>query len=849
LWVKFFSLFFPLFFFQIFFPVKGCVGVGVVVCMFSFDFTLDGQRDAPDLIKDFNGYFKGPCRIVDCKTHPYLVGQLKTLCIYNMISINPAFVYRTNKATLKTQSIDIDKKEIVSVIEMRKTIGQVEMCYIYEEIGIQKERIWKKPKGTDVLMDILHQKTIEPPQLMQNTLLAPLIEKSSDLIRLQYIQPLSLFFVNSKGTLCEEQRENIREQTTEKLIELFGILKTRPWELAFREVTLPIMPIIKSQYERACTLFKISVPRHIVLSMRIYYSCMEQMHEENHTFFQWVPEARKFLNILEYDTLAPMVIEFMERYALTWIDVEKTGFALKTEYSEGKMICQALMKVAERSSEEHIELRDHNVPTKPPRLTQDQQRIAQHVCENYLTIVEGLPGTGKTVLIEWVMCRMKNVLLCTLTGMMTKSLRVRMGNRNESAYTIDYLISVAKHVKKGKAWLKRFEVLVIDEFSNTSTKGLAWLLAYLTNLKRIVFVGDHEQIGSINPGDAMGDLKSLFQTRGHAFRLTEILRVQKDLEDLCMAPLLMSQKRHRELAFSKEGPLTLVEKKASMTFILKDILDEVFSLKKSLMAHQIVVLQNDIRQELNEECQRYCIEKGIITKQNAKRDFKIGSRTYYVGSKITFLENYNKPFKYSIEPRRKKKGGKEQEDKNVLISDCVANGETGVITSIKIYGAVLYIEFIDDDRPNGNPLVKHVLCNVNGAVKARDIDLGYATTTTKVQGREFEYLIFWNNHHPAPCWTRAHAYVALSRGKKRVWCVSSASDLYAICDRPNKPRKTILSLLLKVCSKELLQKFRTLSFPFQDMDVAVPWVLLPHTVPCVPVLEEEEEKEKEQVDL
>jgi AAA domain len=815
---------------------------------FSFDFVIAGVPEIPDSIKSFGGVFKGPCRIVKCVAKSTLEGQIRNLYLFNLISISTAFVYRVREAQLKGSLIEVDAKEQVLTIGLKKEIDQVDLNHIYDEIGIldeKRKRSLKRQKTGEEEDEEKHAwleqlnriDKCDPSSLSKYPELMEMMEQKSDVIRLQYIQLLCVFFVKKKGNLSEEQREKIRECSSEKLKQLCALLKERPWELAFRETSEPLEPLVASQYERACVQFKLTVPRHIVLSMRIYYACLEEMHKENHTCFGWANEAKKTLNLLEYETIEPLVMEFLEKHALTWVDVEKTTFALKQEYSEAKMICQALMKLAQKSGS--LELRDENVPIVPPNLTQDQKKIAEHICSHYLTVVEGLPGTGKTVLIEWVFSKIKNVLLCTLTGMMTKSLRMRMGNRQETAHTIDHLISVAIHTKTGRPWLKKFEVLVIDEFSNTSTKGLAWLLSFLPNLKRIVFVGDHEQIGSISAGDAMGDIKSVFGS----FRLTEILRVQKHLEDLCNAPSLVSQKQHRQLVFKEEGPLTLVTPSSqhqSTKTILSSILAQIFTSKKCLMNHQIVVLQNDIRHRLNEECQTICRERGLIS--SSKKGVQIGKHVYYVGSKITFLENYNKSTKHKLKKNQ------------FIVSDIVSNGETGVITSITAYpNNMHHIAFVDDDRPDTpkeNVILKHVICSSSVGVKPFHMDLGYATTTTKVQGREFEFSIFWNNCNPAPCWTRAHAYVAMSRGKKRVWCVSSAADLYAICDRPNKPRRTVLLHLLKRCSEEWLETQLTTPFPYAPTQNQKPFVLIPRTIPCVPVPDDEEkDEEKEELEM
>lgn len=823
--------------------------------MFSFDFIIDGTRESPLHVSEFNGYFRGACRVVRCDSKPTWVGQLRTLTLFNLVSLSTAFIYRVHRASIKGHLIEVPAGDAVISIGMRNTLGQRDLVHMYEEIWGSSSSPPKKHKkleegeddeGTNVPSAFEWRLALDkltnfvPETLAEHPEFHALLMERSDVLRLQYIQPLCLYFVKEKGTLSEEQRDKIRSLTTEQLQVFVHRLKTQPWLLAFRETADPLDPLVKAQYERACVAFKVDVPRHVQLSMQVYYLCMKQMVDDGHTCFQWTKEARKCLNLLEYSTMEPLVMQFLEEHAITWLDVAHTTFALKREYSDAKMVCQALMRTAQNATRTAPLLRGPRVPIYPPDLTQDQLHIAQHIGNHYLTVVEGLPGTGKTKLIEWVFCRFQNVLLCTLTGMMTKSLRTRLGNRPESAYTIDHLVSVAVHTSSGKEWLRAFDVLIIDEFSNTSTKSLAWLFAFLPNLVRIVFVGDHEQIGSISAGDAMGDIKRAFEAQGHAFRLTKIMRVQPELEDLYTAPKLMSQSLHRQLKWNDDGPLTLLNPKVP----LHNVLDYIFKQKRSLMCQQIIVLRNKVRNELNEACQNLCIAKGMI-KANHKKSYVIGKRHYYVGSKITFLENYNKRSFYDTRLKKMVKKFTPEEEKRIIKSEVVCNGETGIITDIRLFGHMYCITFVDTDDPtvrSKDRVSKTVLVSAQGGgIKPFHMDLGYATTTTKVQGREFEYAIFWNDENPAPCWTRAHAYVALSRGKKHVWCVSTAGALYAICDRPNRVRETILSKLLGVC-REALDSSKTLSV--MGLFTAHKWSILHSAVACVPTKEEFALKEK-----
>lgn len=808
--------------------------------MFAFDFYLEGKRETPTHINNFNGFYKGRVRILTCAAHPKWENALCTISFYNMISMNPCFIYRCFAASVKNGTLEPSKNTTVIVIGWRSEIGQEELEYLYEETGYKKvisQPLEKRPriaakieeeKARDNLDKIVR---IAPQKLEDYPLLASFLKTSSDVFRLQYIQLLSLYFVNSKGKLSEEQRSKIRWLKTEELELKCNMLKEEPWLLAFREKAEPLTPLVLSQFERAIMEFKVEIPLYVKRALSLYYICDELMDDCNCTVFEWKNVSRKAIDVLEYDAIAPQVIAFLEQYAITWLDVQKTLFSFKSEYSDAKRICRGLMKTAENACNPRssIELRGALIPTNLPSLTTDQAEIAKHILNHYLTVVQGFPGTGKTVLIEWVFCQFKNVLLCTLTGMMTRSLRVRMGNRQEAAYTIDYLVHMGTHKKEGKKWLKQMEVLIVDEFSNTPTKSLGWLLQFLPNLKRIVFVGDCEQIGAIAPGDVMYDIVSFYGS----CRLSEILRVNAQLKDLCMAPKLISEGLHRNLVFKDEGPLTLIQPiktQGGTKQVLNSILDVILKEKQSLMNHQIVVLQNDIRNTLNRVCQEICIERKLVKKSPF---YRIGKNEFHIGSKVTFLENYNKVTKHTVA-----KGVE-------LESAIISNGETGIVTSIQTYDHLFYVGFVDDDVLKSKAIKKFVIIGSEVGVKPFHIDLGYATTTTKVQGREFPFCIFWNNTNPAPCWTRSHVYVALSRGKQRVWCVSTPSDLYTICERPNQRRSTILSLLLELCREKLLGNLVTT--PIQ-LNTIRHYKILPLTVPCIPVMQEKKKEDQKQND-
>ncbi len=104
----------------------------------------------------------------------------------------------------------------------------------------------------------------------------------------------------------------------------------------------------------------------------------------------------------------------------------------------------------------------------------------------------------------------------------------------------------------------------------------------------------------------------------------------------------------------------------------------------------------------------------------------------------------------------------------------------------------------------------------------------------RLTGSEYARVVFWNRTNPAEHWTRAHAYVAISRAKERCWIVGTQRELERVCSQVEHKRRTVFSLLLR--STEMANDV----LPYEPAPV-VPLDELVlddnKAVPCVEVLE------------
>lgn len=809
---------------------------------------VDDARRHPKTPQDFIGYYNGRAVVLECADAPSLVGRTFPITAHTMPSASPCYIYETQAVDASGLRLELPKTAVIRAIRPVDRLGPHELAYmcrelrepapgepprrappsrvtsVYAEIGGGARAPTEDgaPPLTLALLGLPQRPSPAdlcrlPPAVVER------LKAHSDMARLPNAQMIMTYM----GITSDDQWTALRALSWDQLEHACTILRTQPWTLAFRSVVRAefgrLSPLTWDGFKRACRDFSIVIPIHVGYALKLYYAVLQDVELHKHTLFSWSTYAPHVIPMgPERGALNASVRAFLAQHAFVWLsggpsDVTSPAlFALKHHHADAVGVGKALSECIVRASRVPATLRsrEDGVPEVPPLLDEEegpqggvtQKSVARHILGHAVTCLEGLPGTGKTVVITWLMSHFSAVLLCTLTGMMTKSLQKRNGARRESAHTIHSLVYAAERVVGGREWLARFEVLVIDEFSNTDMHLLAKLLRWLPSLVRIVFVGDHQQIRSIKEGDPLGDLGSFFGS--HV--LTKLLRVPAHLADLCYAPKLMAEEKHAQIRFTPGGPLSLVPKqlpevhfsREQVELTLRPLARFIIARDRSLMAHHIVVLQHSVRDAINNVWQTLMGELGVLPRVPPPDAVKMGRHTFYVGCKITFSRNYNRPIKYTVDAVG---GGKRNRSKDgppprVFESDPVSNGELSIIRSIEMLpdGQGIHLTISDSDDPD-DAIIKRVLCSptIEGAVQFIHIDLGYASTADKVQGKEFTHVIFWNNSNPALWCTRSRAYVAISRGKERVWVVSSREDFAQICNNVDRPRRTVLAHMLR----------------------------------------------------
>ncbi len=139
-------------------------------------------------------------------------------------------------------------------------------------------------------------------------------------------------------------------------------------------------------------------------------------------------------------------------------------------------------------------------------LAKEQARAIQGILEEQISIITGGPGTGKTTTIGEACISLEKagyrVGLAAPTGKAANRLSVAS---QREAMTIHRLISAGK-IDFSNAPVKLFNTIIVDESSMIDLKLLYLFLSRIKPGTKIVFVGDFDQLPSVEAGNIFKDL-------------------------------------------------------------------------------------------------------------------------------------------------------------------------------------------------------------------------------------------------------------------------------------------------------------------------------------------------------
>ena len=384
-------------------------------------------------------------------------------------------------------------------------------------------------------------------------------------------------------------------------------------------------------------------------------------------------------------------------------------------------------------------------------LNKDQEFAIEHLVKERVGVLTGGPGTGKSTitkaLVDALRANRVPFFLLSPTGKATRRLEECTGFK---AQTIHKFLGVKHSLEEVKVPdIPKDSVLIIDESSMVDIIMLSKLIEVaLKNPIRIVFVGDKDQLPSVQAGNVLGDLiaSGVIPT----YTLADIMRQSKDSNiikycDMINKGISINECNHNDFVYT----------------IYQD--------------------ENDLINDLLDNYEAEVNEHGLKNVQviSPYKEGVLGTKALnYELSNYVNQNNINETFNFRI-------GDKVMQTVNDYNKD-IFNGETGVVEAFM--NDTMKVRFNDrvlDYEPE----------EVSSLITA------YASTCHKSQGAEYPVVfVILEDKYNGLLLTRKLLYTAVSRGKKKVYIYSIDKALdYCISNTYEVPRITKLKSFLKSC--------------------------------------------------
>ncbi|WP_338982805.1 ATP-dependent DNA helicase [Spiroplasma endosymbiont of Othius punctulatus] len=394
----------------------------------------------------------------------------------------------------------------------------------------------------------------------------------------------------------------------------------------------------------------------------------------------------------------------------------------------------------------------------------EEQRTAVFNClNNPVTIINGGPGTGKSTLIDAIvkssieLLNVKEYAILCPTGRAASRIRDMFGLNSKTFHSYLGLDNEEAEYKTSDASIDA-EILIIDEAVMAYAALFSFLLNKARNVKRVIIIGDINQLPSIGVGNVFEDLiesKKIVTTtlkQNNRSKGTSIINLANKISN------------------SKVSDIDL--KNTSDFKFIEDLNNDAF--------YKMITQEyrNGLPSDLQSQIEYIQIISPFYGKEN---DRGINSINKHIQS--------TNPEK--LQPKsRFKVNDKTMFTKNDYDLD-LYNGDISYVTNIEtINNTTRQIVTINS---------KEREIEIKGD-SLQELTLAYATSVHKVQGGEYEKVIFvldpsnWNTRNRV---TKQTIYTALTRAKNELIIFANKDDFLKACSNETEKRNTTLSKLIK----------------------------------------------------
>lgn len=400
--------------------------------------------------------------------------------------------------------------------------------------------------------------------------------------------------------------------------------------------------------------------------------------------------------------------------------------------------------------------------------SQEQAQAIREAATSGLLLITGGPGTGKTTILNGILSLLGQMqlrcLLAAPTGRAAKRLTEVTG---EDASTIHRLLEAGIDQSTGKMVFARDEdnplkadVVIVDEMSMVDVQLLHSLLRAIPANKRLILVGDPDQLPPVGPGFPFSDM--LRSNVLPSVRLTEIFR-QAQQSLIVMNAHRVNQGQMPELkSVSSDFFFMRRQSEETVAQTVRDLCTTRLPKNMGIPPEQIQVLSPTRKGGVGTMSLNAMLQSALNPAAEGKKERQFGEFIFREGDRVMQIRN-----NYDI--MWKKLDGS-------AVGTGIFNGDVGTISAINPAAESLTVVF--DDRE-----AEYDFTQLN------ELEPAYAMTVHKSQGSEYRAVILtaWNG---SPyLLSRSILYTAITRARELLIIVGREETVAVMTENAKKNRR------------------------------------------------------------